>query len=477
MFKTATDTYDTVIIGAGISGLVCGCFLAKAGMKVLIAERHIKPGGYCTSFKRNGFTFDAAAHSFGGYKYGILGKVFEDLGVNKELSIKKIDPSDIVVTPDYRVSFWSDVDKTIEGFQSAFPKESDNIKRFFYFLVSPDPMFFTRIRSWTFKNLLDGYFTDDKLKATLSFPLFGNGGLPPSLMSAFIGAKIFKEFLLDGGYHLAGGMQALPDALAKRFRDFGGDLRLSSPVKTISVKNSEVKGVMLEKGEFVPSRLVVSNSDAKLTFLTLLGEKVLSQDFMDNLAHMVASLSTFIVYLGVDKSKKKLPNPGINLWYLSQYDLHRTYLATQKGNFRDMGRYLTHVSPDQTTVLAFINAPFKSREYWKNNRNKLADSLIHSIEAHSIPELSKYIIYKETATPHTLFRYTLNHKGSAYGWESTPTQLANPEFRKPSCIRGLYLTGHWTTHGLGIPGVTYVSYDTARMILKEKQKIIKKVVN
>jgi thioredoxin reductase len=37
--------YDAVIIGSGISGLVCGNYLAKAGMKVLIAEQHHKPEG------------------------------------------------------------------------------------------------------------------------------------------------------------------------------------------------------------------------------------------------------------------------------------------------------------------------------------------------------------------------------------------------------------------------------------------------
>lgn len=45
MLKAHKDIYDAVIIGAGISGLVCGCYLAKAGMKVLIAEQHFKPGG------------------------------------------------------------------------------------------------------------------------------------------------------------------------------------------------------------------------------------------------------------------------------------------------------------------------------------------------------------------------------------------------------------------------------------------------
>lgn len=106
MFKTATDTYDAVIIGAGISGLVCGCFLAKAGMKVLIAEQHFKPGGYCTSFKRNGFTFDAAAHSFGSYRAGgIMNKVLEDLNLSDRIKIKRYDPSDIIISPRSQVSF------------------------------------------------------------------------------------------------------------------------------------------------------------------------------------------------------------------------------------------------------------------------------------------------------------------------------------------------------------------------------------
>ena len=32
--------FDFVIIGAGISGLICGCYLAKSGFKVLIVEKN-----------------------------------------------------------------------------------------------------------------------------------------------------------------------------------------------------------------------------------------------------------------------------------------------------------------------------------------------------------------------------------------------------------------------------------------------------
>ena len=53
------DRYDAVVIGAGIGGLTCGAFLAKEGLSVLVAEQASKPGGYCVSFQRRGFIFDA----------------------------------------------------------------------------------------------------------------------------------------------------------------------------------------------------------------------------------------------------------------------------------------------------------------------------------------------------------------------------------------------------------------------------------
>lgn len=54
MGTTEKYDYDVIIIGAGISGLICGCYLAKAGLKVLIVEKNANPGGYCVSFKEKG---------------------------------------------------------------------------------------------------------------------------------------------------------------------------------------------------------------------------------------------------------------------------------------------------------------------------------------------------------------------------------------------------------------------------------------
>jgi len=468
-FFKKSDMYDAIIIGAGIGGLVCGCYLAKAGMKVLIAEQHYKPGGYCTSFKRQGFTFDAAAHIFGGYKYGSLGKIFKELGVDKKVEIRKFDPSDIIITPDYKVSFWGDLDKTIENFQTAFPEESNKIKEFLYFLFSPEPNSFARIRSWTFKDLMDKYFEDDKLKAILSFPILANAGLPPSQISAFIGAKIFKEFYLDGGYYPGGNMQALPDALVEIFKESGGELRLSCLVKKIKVKDNKVTGVVLGDGEYISSKYVISNCDARQTFYKLLGRKAVGQDFLNKINSMIPSPSMFVLYLGLDTYFDTLSESGTK-WFMLSYNIDKIYRSAEKGDFNNIDIYMVHVSPSNPkSLLAITIVSFKSKKYWENNKGKWIESFIKTIEKHSIPALTKHIVYKDAATPYTLYRYTLNYKGSARGWACTPSQLAVPDLRKPSFAQNLYLTGHWTTLGMGISGVVYVGYDTAKIILKKEK--------
>jgi len=470
MPKLAQDAYDAVIIGAGIGGLVCGCYLAKAGMKVLIAEQHFKPGGYCTSFKRKGFTFDAAADCFGAYrKDGITRKVFEDLGIDKKLNIIRFDPPSIILTPDYKLAFWNDHNKLISELQEAFPNEK-KINEFIMFLVSPRPADIAAMKNRTFKDLLDRYFADNRLQSILSYQLFVNGGLPPSLMSAFAGLRIFTEFVLDGGYYPNGGMQALPDALTERFKEFGGEIRLSALVKRIRVKDTKVEGVVLEEDGFIPSKYVVSNCDARQTFFELLGDDLLSKELAGRLNTMTPSLSMFILYLGIDEYFDALPKPCVTLYYLPHYNLEDMYLSAWAENSTDLKKYSLRVSPDGRAILAMANTSFKNKQYWENKKHGLIEHFTEIIEQSAIRDLSKHIVYKEAATPHTLYRYTLNYKGAAYGWASTPNQIMDPDFRKPSTIENLYLTGHWTTYGQGIAGVVYLGYDMAKSILRTKKK-------
>src|SRR5215813_13057834 len=57
-------SYDAVVIGGGIGGIVCANLLVRSRLKVLLVEQHYMLGGFCSTFKRAGFVFDAATHFY-----------------------------------------------------------------------------------------------------------------------------------------------------------------------------------------------------------------------------------------------------------------------------------------------------------------------------------------------------------------------------------------------------------------------------
>lgn len=190
---------------------------------------------------------------------------------------------------------------------------------------------------------------------------------------------------------------------------------------------------------------------------------------------MIPSISYFILYLGIDKHFKSSINLGTTLHFFQHCDLNKAYQAAQEGDIEGYGGYSLRVSHDSSTIGALIPAPYKNKRYWKNNKYKFSATLIDRIEKYSITHLSKYILYKDAASPHTLYRYTLNYRGASFGWAGIPSQFAVPDFRKPSFVQNLYLTGHWTTLGVGISGVVYFGYDTAKIILRREK--IGKIAN
>lgn len=462
--------YDVIIIGAGIGGLVCGCYLAKAGMNVLIVEQHSRPGGYCTSFKRRGFVFDAAAHALGGLKNGNLGNIWEDLGVPYE-NLRRRNPSDVIITPEYEISFWSEIGRTINDLNRYFPNEKSSIHNFFDYMTKQNSKASSMLKSATFLDLMDSFFNDDKLKTILAAPILGNGGLPPSKLSAFMGVKVFREYLLDGGYFFENGMQTLSDALAVRFKAFGGKLLLSTMVNKISIKNYEVEGVIADNEEFYPTKYLVSNADATQTYLKLIGEEIIPSAMKKTLKQMTPSVSAFILYLGLNKTLAK-PGRGSNIWVLSHYDIDGIFHNVKRGALTDIEFYLYNLNEARSTITATMYAPYMTKRFWEDNKDKISNAFISRISSDLVPSLVENLSVKVSATPHTLRRFTLNYKGAAFGWECTPAQLALSEFRKPSFVGNFYLSGHWTTKGLGISGVSYVAKDTAKMILRKEKCMI-----
>ena len=93
-------SYDAVVIGSGVGGLITANLLAKAGLKVLLLEQHYMVGGYCSTFRRGGYTFDAATHSYPllGNPETLTGRLLAELGCTT--GWVKMDPVDTFHFPD-----------------------------------------------------------------------------------------------------------------------------------------------------------------------------------------------------------------------------------------------------------------------------------------------------------------------------------------------------------------------------------------
>src|SRR5713101_7964749 len=130
--KPPNDAYDAVIIGAGIGGLICANLLAREGLSVLLTEQHYMVGGYCSTFRRKGFTFDAATHFYPllGNPATITGSLLEKLGVGTKWI--RMDPVDHFHFPDgSSFSVPADFDGYFDKLRGEFPHEIEALDRFF----------------------------------------------------------------------------------------------------------------------------------------------------------------------------------------------------------------------------------------------------------------------------------------------------------------------------------------------------------
>lgn len=472
--------YDVIIIGAGIGGLTCGCYLAKFGLKVLLLEQHFKVGGCCSSFIRNGFTFDVGPHYLSSLREtGILFEILKDLNVIDKLEILRNQVTDKIIMPDRELCIWKHYDKTIAEFIEHFPTESNNIRNFFKMILNSSVFhLILKLKYLTFQEFLDSCFSDYKLKMTLSVFL-GNLGISPKSVSALVSVIVFREFVLDGGYYPKGGMDILPNLLLKRIVDSGGCVKLNTKVNKILFNRNRIVGVKTSEGYEFLSEFVVSNIDAKHTFCNLIDFPTCEQKKIYKLS---SSCSAVSVYLGVNEqmvipSRYKYMN-----WNFYTYDINSCY-ARNNLSFSGDFPYLFFSIPtliDSTlapggknVIRILIGAEWYTKKFWKENKKEFYENILTKVD-NLFPGIRSFIEVSEISTPITFFNFTLNNRGSIFGWEALPSQIGRHIFPSRTSIKNLYLVGHWTTNGFGQSGISVVASsgkNVAILIRKRKFNI------
>ena len=485
-------TYDAVVIGAGIGGLSTALYLAKAGMRVLVVEKHYTPGGCCSSFVKKGYYFDAGAHFLGSCRSnGHIGKLLREHNLGEKLELIRCNPSDVIVLKDKEVKLFTDYESLVDQYQNVARDEAGSVREFMDYLSASTPLqLYAELNGKTFGWLLDRYFRSETLKSFFSIPL-GNIGLPSWRVSAIIGASLYREFIFDGGYYPRGGMQRLPDAMVERIKEYGGKVELLTAASSIVLRGRKIEGVVVKRmgrhEEFLKTPRIVSNCDFHqlVKMLPIDGTK-LSESVRGRLSSWVPSMSAFMVHIGVNHDILKVARYKSNVWYYPGGHIDEYYETILEGNLGLEKGFLFYSVPsfhdprllsgDRHSIQVILGMPFQPREFWEQNglKDKIADAAVKAVQKF-IPGLENWIDVKLVATPNTLEKYTSNYKGAMYGWASFPSQIGKNEEQGGFGLEGLYLVGHWSDLPSGRNGVAAVAASGrwgARLILRSMTKRI-----
>ncbi len=494
------DKYDVIVIGAGIGGLACGTLLAKEGISVLVAEQHSRPGGYCASFQRKGFTFDAGFDFCPEAESGeLLYKPLKTLGLKGEIEFIGLAPPIRIVGSDYNIPLMP-IENLTRELKRMFPSEGKSIDAFIQdsravisellALLEPAPdllgiggklglmskfLFksaeFRRYGKISYHQALAALFKEPKLRAIMGTVLDCNTGWAAAFPMLMLGSASF--------HYPKGGIQAMVDVFANGVTKNGGDLALKTPVKKIVVEDGKATGVELSDGKTIRSRYVISNADGRQTFLNLIGEQHLNPQFVRELKETRLTDPDFLVSLGVDMDLKALGFDGTSIVYNRSNNVDDAWSGDpEKCSLWIMMHSLREPSQapkGMATVQILTLLPYNYMGYWKRGvdgtrgkeytelKEAAADKLITSAEA-IIPQLSKHIICKNIATPLTFERYTLNSEGASHGWFPAPGAKMRSQ-KTP--IKNLYQAGHWTFPGGGVSTVVVSGINAAQLVLKD----------
>ena len=334
--------YDALIVGAGHNGLVCGAYLAKAGLKVLTLERRPVIGGPAvTEEVWPGYHVSVASFVM----VLLQPKIMLDLELQKHgLEVIELAPSFQPFPDGSSIVFWPDMDRLcaeIAKFSAAdaaaYPRfvahmESliPHLRRLLFetpvdpTTLKPRDLLKSAALAWRFRDLgsrfydiwdlmtlsahdyLSRWFESERMLAVLGSYASGSGGNigPKSPGSAYVLARPFlRDQTTPAGRNglPKGGMGAISRAIAKSGARFGLETRTDAEVRRILVEGGRAVGVELASGETIQAKTVIANASAKTTFLKLLPEGALPAGFVQDIRNFRTASTSFKINLAVEQ--------------------------------------------------------------------------------------------------------------------------------------------------------------------------------
>ena len=490
------SNYDVIVIGSGLGGLSAASLLAKAGKSVLVVESHDRCGGYAHGFNRKRYHFDSGVHLTSGcgkvgYKGGqVIHKLIQAIGVSQQIEFIPVDPFSQACYPGLNVKLPVTVDAFLERLTDLFPNEAEGLKALLdcclqvteelaridevmadserFHLIEKELPFFSQYRKATLAEVSLHFIKEPSLLSLFAtnWPYLG---LPPSRVSFIYWATMLIGYLEDGAYYCKGGFQQFANALVQGLIQNQGQILYKTRVEKIVVEKEQVRGVILESGQRIMAKTVISNADMRETVLNLVGEQYFSKRYLQRLKRMKHSYSIFAVYLATNLPVQKLDFAQEVFCYEDE-DHEKNFAKIENSEIGFISITMPTLADSglapkgEHIVMLTTLLPYKTEQDWKQLKPVILQQMLDRAE-HYLPGLQAHLLYVDAGSPETMRRYTQNYQGAAYGWDVTPDQVGPGRMAIQSPVSGLFYAGHWTTPGGGVYGVCVSGMQAAQQVL------------
>jgi phytoene dehydrogenase-like protein len=346
------------------------------------------------------------------------------------------------------------------------------------------------MKGTSLSEFLADYIEDEKLIAVWT-QLAGFAGGSPDDVSALFFMAMWNNYHLGGYYYPVGGSGAITGALAEVVEENGGAIRTHSRATKIDIEDGLATTVRTEDGACFETGHVISNASAPATLLEMVGAEHLPDGpnavfnpekiAQGNDGSYKIGLTMLQVYMGVDHDYSAEFQGAHEIMLSESYDQEKNFESYQRSD-ADKASYAVlnygmldpEVAPAGKNVIVIgtiMTYDWEDAWHWDENhdayeefRYETAMKLVERAEADFLPGLTQHVEVMEIATPQTMKGFTLNPKGSIFGWDNIPEQSMDNRMPQQTPIDNLLLAGAWTFPGGGQSAVLVSGLVAAKMV-------------
>ncbi|MDR1435521.1 MAG: NAD(P)/FAD-dependent oxidoreductase [Puniceicoccales bacterium] len=255
--------YDSVIIGAGLSGLASGIRLAQFGKNVLVVEKHNIIGGLNSFYSRFGRKIDVGLHAITNFvKKGIfkspLSKLLRQLRIPYDLLGLCEQNFSKIILRDKVAKFSNDFLLLESEIARLFPKSIDAFRKLVESIRAFDAYNEDSRQDMSTRTILSSLLQNRELEDMLLLPTLYYGSARENDVTWKQFVILFRSIFLEGFARPFEGIRKILALLVQKFQELGGEKRLRCEVQRIETSNGKVEGVVFSNGEFVKCDSVLS---------------------------------------------------------------------------------------------------------------------------------------------------------------------------------------------------------------------------